>query len=37
LRFYTQQAKYDRFLILSGGEPEYNDQMSSATPYNVPF
>ena len=26
LRFYVQQAKYDRQMILSGGEPEYTDK-----------
>ena len=34
LRFYTQQAKYDRAMILSGGDPEYNDRMSGVTSYN---
>jgi len=34
LRFYTQQAKYDRAMILAGGDPEYNDRMSGVTPYN---
>jgi hypothetical protein len=27
LRFYVQQAKYDRAMILSGGEPEYSDSL----------
>jgi len=26
LRFYTQQAKYDRAMILAGGDPEYTDK-----------
>jgi hypothetical protein len=26
LRFYTQQAKYDRAMILAGGSPEYTDK-----------
>jgi hypothetical protein len=33
LRFYTQQAKYNRFLILSGQEPIGFDLVSSASPY----
>ena len=35
LRFYVQQAKYDRAMILAGGDPEFNDRMSSVTPYNA--
>lgn len=34
LRFYVQQAKYDRAMILAGGDPEYNDRMSGVTSYN---
>jgi hypothetical protein len=37
LRFYTQQAKYDRAMILAGGEPEYRDRISSHIPFNVPL
>jgi hypothetical protein len=33
LRFYVQQAKYDRAMILAGGDPEYNDSMSGGA-YN---
>lgn len=36
LRFYTQQAKYNRFLILSGQEPDLGfDLVTSANPYNA--
>lgn len=32
LRFYTQQAKYDRAMILGGGTPEYTNRWSGAGP-----
>jgi len=35
LRFYVMQAKYDRAMILGGGDPEYNDRMSGVTSYNA--
>jgi len=34
LRHYTQIAKYDRAMILAGGDPEYTDKWSASTPYN---
>jgi hypothetical protein len=37
LRFYTQQAKYDRAMILGGGEPEFGDRISGVIPFNVPL
>ena len=38
LRFYTQVAKYNRFLILSGLEPEGGtDLVTSANLYNLPL
>lgn len=35
LRFYTQQAKYDRSVILSGGDPDSIDRSDAGLPYNV--
>ena len=37
LRFYVQQAKYDRAMILSGGEPEFGDRVDGVVPFNVPL